>query len=72
MSSDKPSKPLANPKPVRGFSDKLDNAMGWNDGYKNESKVRGFIHGVWHTGAGVVTLNPKEFSRAGDQFKRGW
>ena len=65
-------RPLANPEGMRSFSDKLDSAMGWEGGYKEESKFWGAIHGVWHTGAGIVTLNPKEFDWAGEQFKKGW
>ena len=64
----KKSEPLINPPPVRNFSDKLDNAIGWEGGYKEDSRVRGFIHGTWHAGAGIVTGNPKEFDRAGEQF----
>ena len=66
------NKKLANPKAVRGFSNWLDEKAGWHGGYKEESKVRGFVHGVWHTGAGVCTFNKKEFSRAKEQFKKGW
>ncbi len=65
-------KNLANPKPARGFSNWLDKQMGWNGGYKEESKARGCVHGVWHTGAGIATFNKHEFSRAADQFSKGW
>mmetsp|Transcript_47350 Transcript_47350/g.42449 ORF Transcript_47350/g.42449 Transcript_47350/m.42449 type:complete len:84 (-) Transcript_47350:78-329(-) len=65
-------KSLANPKPVRGFSNWLDQKVGWTGGYKEESKARGFVHGVWHTGAGIFTANSNEFSRAKQQFQRGW
>ncbi|UJR11648.1 hypothetical protein I4U23_015829 [Adineta vaga] len=30
------------------FSDGLDKVMGWNGGYKEESCVRGAIHGYYH------------------------
>eukprot|EP00483_Globobulimina_turgida_P009286 UN09305 len=67
-----PKKNLANPKPARGFSNWLDTQMGWTGGYKEESKARGFVHGVWHTGAGITTFNKHEFSRASEQFQKGW
>ena len=68
--ADKKSEPLANPPAVRGFSDRLDSAMGWEGAYKDDSRLRGLVHGAWHAGAGVVTRNPKEFERAGEQFDR--
>ena len=64
------SKPLANPPEWRDRSNKLDKAMGWEGDYKDESRLRGFVHGVWHTGAGIATGNPKEFDRAGEQFSK--
>ena len=62
----KGGKNLANPKAMRNMSDKLDETFGWKDGYKNESNTRAFIHGVWHAGAGVITGNKNEFTRAGE------
>ncbi len=38
---------------MRSVSDKLDEKMGWKGEYKEKSGVRGFIHGVYHTGVGV-------------------
>ena len=64
------SEPLANPSAWRDASNKLDKAMGWEGNYKDESRLRGFVHGVWHSGAGIVTGNPKEFDRAGEQFSK--
>ena len=64
----KKSEPLLNPPAVRNLSNKLDNAIGWERGYKEDSRVRGLIHGTWHAGAGIWTGNPKEFDRAGEQF----
>ena len=68
MSDDK--KPLANPPAMRGFSDRVDRFMGWEGDYKNDSRLRGFIHGAWHTGAGVATGNKREYDRAGEQFNK--
>lgn len=51
---------LANPPKWRGVSDQLDKTMGWEGQYKDDSRVRGAIHGTWHYGAGVVTKNEKE------------
>ena len=72
MSNDSKSggQPLANPKPMRNFSDRLDSAMGWEGKYKEDSKVRGFIHGTWHQGAGLITGNEREFDRAREQFDK--
>ncbi len=79
MSTNKSHGQLANPAGMRSLSDKLDDAAGWSGGYKESSGTRGFIHGVWHTGAGVVAAvtpgnnNAKgEFGRAGDQFSKIW
>ena len=69
-SGDIDREPLANPPAVRGFSDRLDEFMGWEGDYKDESRARGLVHGAWHTGAGIVTGNPREFERAGEQFDR--
>lgn len=66
------NKKLANPQGMRSFSDRLDAKVGWEGGYKETSGTRGFIHGVWHTGAGIATFNGKEFSRAGEQFSKMW
>jgi hypothetical protein len=70
---------LTNPPGMRSMSDKLDQAVGWEGAYKESSGPRGFIHGVWHTGAGVVGAvtpgdnNAKgEFQRAGEQFSKMW
>ena len=63
-------KPLANPPAMRGFSDRLDKAFGWEGKYKEESKVRATIHAAWHTGAGVVTNNSKEYDRAREQYSK--
>lgn len=62
--------PLANPESMRGISDRLDKAMGWEGQYKDESRLRGFIHGTWHAGAGLVTGNPREYDRAREQFQK--
>lgn len=62
--------PLANPPDVRNFSDKLDSFMGWEGDYKNDSRLRGAIHAAWHVGAGVVTGNPREYERAGEQWSK--
>ncbi|EAR97084.1 hypothetical protein TTHERM_01353120 (macronuclear) [Tetrahymena thermophila SB210] len=70
-------KGVSNQKEMRSFSDKLDNAMGWKDGYKETSGTRGFIHGAYHTGVGVAkfvvgnTQGAKaELNRAGTQFSK--
>ena len=66
---------------MRGFSDKLDDVMGWECGYKETSGTRGFVHGVWHGGAGIWdAVRPSdgtnnaggEFGRAADQFSKMW
>lgn len=61
--------PLANPSVMRGISNGVDNVL-FPGGYKDDSQLRGAIHGVWHTGAGVITGNPAEFTRANDQFAK--
>ena len=38
------TKPLANPPEWRDRSNKLDKAMGWEGDYKDESRLRGFVH----------------------------
>jgi hypothetical protein len=62
-------KPLANPKGMRSASDWLDNKI-WKGQYKDNSRVRGFIHGVWHNAAGFITRNPREHERAKEQYKK--
>ncbi len=67
---------------MRSFSDKLDSVAGWHGGYKETSGTRGFVHGMWHTGAGVSAAVGSvfggngnasgEFRRAGDQFSKMW
>lgn len=78
MSGELQEKGVSNNKSMRSFSDKLDSVCGWKDGYKEESGVRGFIHGVYHSGVGAakwVAGNSEgakaEFKRAGDQFSKG-
>jgi hypothetical protein len=71
-----PARDLANPAPVRGFSDWLDNKMNWHGAHKTTSSTRGIVHGVWHAGAGVVKScgvtqsSRDEFTRAGEQFAK--
>lgn len=79
MSDNKSFGKLANPPAARGVSDWLDNTMDWQGGYKESSRTRGCIHGVWHTGAGLLAaVTPGnnnaagEFGRAGQQFSRMW
>lgn len=67
MSEQAPKRDLANPAGPRSFSDKLDSVI-WTDGYKDTSCTRGVVHGLWHTGAGIVRWNGDEFSRAAEQF----
>jgi hypothetical protein len=62
--------PLANPEGMRSFSDRLDKFMGWEGQYKDDSRLRGFVHGVWHDGAGLITGNPREHERANEQYKK--
>lgn len=68
-------------KSVRsGISGPLDKAFGWGyDNPREESKVRGAIHGVYHTFQGVKEWcrgnndnSSRQFDRAGEQFKKGW
>lgn len=61
----------------RSISDKLDQKMGWEGGYKETSGTRGFIHGTYHSSIGLykgIRGNFEgagaEFKRAGDQFGR--
>ena len=62
--------PLANPKLFRRCSDGIDYLLGWNiEERKNKSRVRGFFHGVWHTGAYIITQNKLEWERAQIQFQ---
>ena len=61
---------LANPPGWRKFSDQLDKTMGWEGQYKDDSRVRGAIHGAWHYKEGVVTGKEKEFNRAKEQFSK--
>jgi hypothetical protein len=44
--------------------------MGWEGDYRNTSRLRGIVHGIWHYGAGVLTLNGNEFTRGNEQFSR--
>lgn len=69
---------VGNNKEMRGVSNWLDEKLGWDEGYKEKSGTRGFIHGVWHTGAGVVQYvqgnnenADAEWKQAGAQFKKG-
>lgn len=63
-------KPLANPKLFRSLSDKLDVFIGWDEETsKNKSRIRGILHGIWHTGAYLVTCNKLEWERAKIQFQ---
>jgi len=66
------NKRLANPQEMRSFSDRVDDRMGWHGGYKDSSRPRGFIHGVWHYGAGVATFNKNEFRRGNQQFGKAF
>ena len=64
------NKPLANLPGMRSLSDQLDEMMGWKGQYKDDSRVRGAIHGTWHTIAGVATGNEREFQRSDEQFSK--
>ena len=66
---------LYNPKGPRNLSDRLDQAVGWHGAYKESSGTRGFIHGVWHSGAclGAAVTGGNaagECKRARDQFSK--
>ena len=55
-------------KPLRGFSDRLDNSFGGGPIY--EKAVRPVIHGVYHAGRGLESGNAAEIARAKDQFSK--
>ena len=55
-------------KPLRGFSDRLDNSFGGGPIY--EKAVRPVIHGVYHAGRGFESGNAAEIARAKDQFSK--
>ncbi|CAD8094844.1 unnamed protein product [Paramecium sonneborni] len=68
---------LNNNRTMRNISDKMDNFFGWQNGYKQDSLIRGIIHGCYHGMWGVLkymALNgegsKREFKRAKDQFQR--
>lgn len=70
-------KGVSNDKTMRGVSDRLDNFIGWKDGYKETSAARGVIHGVYHSGIGLGKYAignsegaKAEFNRAGTQFSK--
>jgi hypothetical protein len=61
---------LANPPAARSVSDQLDAAMGWQGAAKEQSRVRGYIHGEWHKGAAVVAAVSGDFEKAGAEAAR--
>lgn len=63
--------PLNNDPGFRGFSDKLDKALGWG-GYNDpkQSKTRGALHAAYHELQYRKTGNPREHERAKDQWGR--
>lgn len=72
-------KGVSNNKEIRGFSDKLDSTMGWEGDRKYQSGARGFVHGVYHGGVGVIKYcignwegGSAEMGRAGEQFSTGF
>lgn len=52
--SEMQEKGVSNNSYWRDKSDRLDEAMGWTGGYKEDSAVRGTIHGVYHSAVGVI------------------
>lgn len=65
---------VSNDRFLRGISDRLDVALGW-DKNKYESRVRRVLHGLYHGMIGVIkgcimnwTGSKAEFKRAGQQF----
>ena len=61
----------------RDVSNKLDDKMGWEGERREQSGVRGIVHGVYHGAVGCkdyLTGNSEkgnaEWERAGQQFDR--
>ena len=50
----------------RGWSNSMDNKYGGEKWYDNYA--RPIVHGVYHTGRAVNSLNGAEWARAKDQF----
>jgi hypothetical protein len=71
-------KTLSNNPCLRYISDKLDNVFGWiNDEIKEKSRIRGALHGMYHSIVGLgkkLSRNEEgakcEFDRAQIQFHR--
>ncbi|CAD8161733.1 unnamed protein product [Paramecium octaurelia] len=70
-------KELNNNRTMRSISDKIDDFFGWQHNYKQDSLVRGIIHGCYHGMWGVFKYmasntvgSQREFKRAKDQFQR--
>merc|ERR1719419_111942 len=63
-----PDKPMDNTG--RGFSNWLDDKMGWHDGYKDSSKWRAAIHYAKHQGTYLVNGNEREKHRATDVWNK--
>ncbi|KAJ8957833.1 hypothetical protein NQ318_001829 [Aromia moschata] len=61
--------PLDNNPTFRGFSNKLDSALGWG-GYEDpkQSTLRAVIHAGYHEMKYHQTGNPREHERAKDQW----
>ena len=62
---------------MRSVSDELDEKMGWTGQKKEQSALRGLIHGVYHRCVGVAKKMAgneegakAEFNRAGQQFDK--
>mmetsp|Transcript_23018 Transcript_23018/g.36910 ORF Transcript_23018/g.36910 Transcript_23018/m.36910 type:complete len:92 (-) Transcript_23018:23-298(-) len=64
--------PLNNNSTARGWSDRLDSALGTSYENPKDSKIRGTVHGVWHEIQYHKNGNMREHERAKDQWNTAW
>lgn len=64
--------PLNNDPKYRGWSDKLDSALGTTYDNPRDSKIRGTVHAAYHEYQHQKTDNPREHERAKDQWNTAW
>lgn len=69
MGGELQEKGVSNSKAFRRLSDRLDNAF-WPAGYKEESKSRAAVHGLYHGGVGALKKMVGNQEGANAEFKR--